>query len=179
MPIQSSDILVKYSVKTGSAGNTTSGTAAGSLGGFISTTQAPSAQLSNLFPVLTGDQNANSAVDYYCLFIHNSHASLTLIAPQVWLTNKTANATLVAVGIDPAAASAISAGTSQAASILTSAAVPAGVSFSTPTSKSTGLALGDLAPGQCRAIWFRRTAQNTGALANDSVNFNVEGDSSA
>src|SRR3954469_5944296 len=121
MPIASSDILVKYSVKTGSAGNTNTGTPANALGQYISTTQVPSAQLANLFPTLTGDQNANSAVDYACIFVHNNHGSLTLIAPQVWLTNKTANATLVAVGIDPTVASAIGSATAQAVSITSSA----------------------------------------------------------
>jgi hypothetical protein len=38
MPIADTDILFKFSVKTGSAGNSTSGTAAGSLGKYISVT---------------------------------------------------------------------------------------------------------------------------------------------
>lgn len=34
MPIVASDIVTRFTVKTGSAGDTTAGTAAGSLGGF-------------------------------------------------------------------------------------------------------------------------------------------------
>ncbi len=43
MPIADTDILIKYSVKTGSAWNSTAGTAVGSLGKYISTTTITSA----------------------------------------------------------------------------------------------------------------------------------------
>ena len=38
MPIASSDVLYKYSTTAGSAGNSNTGTASGSLGKYISTT---------------------------------------------------------------------------------------------------------------------------------------------
>lgn len=49
MAITATDILFKFSVKTGAAGNSTAGTAGGSLGKYISTTQITDNTLNNLF----------------------------------------------------------------------------------------------------------------------------------
>lgn len=87
MPIQTSDILFKLSVLTGSAGNSTAqGDPDASLGKYISTTQLSGTPANNLFDDVTGDENAASDVEYRCLFIHNAHASLTLQSPKVWLS---------------------------------------------------------------------------------------------
>jgi hypothetical protein len=51
--------------------------------------------------------------------------------------------------------------------------------FSSPTTKGTGLALGDIAAGSCRAIWIKRTAANSAALNNDGVTIRIEGDTAA
>jgi len=107
MAIQSSDILFKLSVKTGSAGNSTAGTTGGSLGGYISTTQITDATLHNLFDAITGDENAASDVEYRCFFVHNSHATLTLLAPVVWLSSETSGGAAVAIAVDATAASAV------------------------------------------------------------------------
>ncbi len=56
---------------------------------------------------------------------------------------------------------------------------PAGITFSAPTTKGTGLNLGSLNAGQVRAIWIRRTAANTVAVSNDGATIRVEGDTAA
>lgn len=96
MAIVSGDILYKFSVKTGSAGNSTAGTAAGSLGKYISTTQITDNTLNNLFDDITGDENAASTVDYRCFFVHNSHASLTWQNVVVWLSSEVAGGASIA-----------------------------------------------------------------------------------
>lgn len=179
MPIADTDLLIKYSTKTGSAGNTTSSNGVSSLGKYVSTTVITSGVLQNLFPTLTGDENNTSAVNYLCVFVHNSHSTLTLIGPKAWLTNKTAAATLIDIGVDTTVASIISASAAQALSVATITTAPGGVTFSAPISKSAGISLGDIGPGQCKAIWVRRTAQNTGALAVDSVVLRIQGDTAA
>ncbi len=179
MAIQPADILLKYSIKTGSAGNSTSSNAASSLGKYISTTQISSGVLYNLFPTLTGDQNATQASDYKCIFIHNSHATLTLLTPVVWLTSLTASSTTYAIGLDSNPASAIGSSAAQAALIATTNDVPGGVTFSSPTTKVGGIALGNIGPGQVIALWVRRKANNTGALANDSVTLALDADTAA
>jgi hypothetical protein len=88
MAITSSDILIKLSVKTGSAGNTTAGTPAGSLGKYISTTQVSGTALNNIFDDVTGQENFDSDAEYRCIFVHNNHATLTLQNAVVYISSQ-------------------------------------------------------------------------------------------
>lgn len=180
MAITSAEILFKYSVKTGAAGNSTVGTAAGSLGKYISTTAIVDAVANNLFDDISGDENAASTVDYRCMFVHNSNASLTLVAPKVWISSEVAGGASVAIAIDNVAASAIGSASAQADQIANETTAPSAVgAFSAPTTKAAGLSLADLPSGQCRAIWWRRTAANSAALNSDGATVRVEGDTAA
>jgi hypothetical protein len=181
MPIASSDLLWKLSIKTGSAGNSAAQPDPNaSLGKYISTTQITDNTLNNLFDDISGDENAASTVDYRCIFVHNNHGSLTLQAPKVWLSAEVSGGANIAIATDNTAASAIGSASAQADQIANETTAPSAVSaFSSPTTKGTGLSLSDLPPGQCRAIWVRRTAANTAALNNDGVTLRIEGDTSA
>lgn len=174
MPVLSADIKYKLATTAGSAGNTLAGTPGGSLGKYMSTTEITDDTLHNLFDAVTGDENALSDVEYRCVFVHNTSAS-TWTAPILWVDSETSGGASVAVGIDPTAASAAGAAPVQAVTVANEGTAPAGVTFSTPTTKGTGIAVGDLAAGQCRAFWIRRTAANSAALANDGAVFAVEG----
>lgn len=177
--IQSSEILFKYSVSA-AAGNTTAGTAAGSLGDQISTTTIPDATLNALFDDISGAENAASTVDYRCIFVHNSNAANALQNAVVWLSAETAGGANIAIAIDNIAASAIGAATAQAAVIASETTAPSGVgAFSSPTSFGSGLSLGSIPAGSCRAVWVRRTATNSAALNNDGVTISVQGDTAA
>ena len=180
MPIVSSDIKLKLSVKTGSAGNSATSNIAGSLGKYISTTEIVDATLNNLFEDVTGDENASSNVDYKCFFIHNAHATLTMQTTKIWFQSQVSGGTTLAMALDNIAASAIGATSAQAAEIATKNDAPSGVgSYSSPTDKASGITVGDIAPGQCRAIWVRRTAANTVAVNSDGAVVRVECDSNA
>lgn len=180
MPIASTDILFKFSTTAGAAGNTTAGGGAGtSLGKYVSTTQIVDATLDNLFPDITGDENAASNVDYQAIFVHNAHATLTLQNAVAWLSAEVAGGATTAVGVDTTAASAVGSATAQALTIANKNTAPAAVAFSAPTTKAAGVALGSIGPGQVKAIWVRRTAANTAALNNDGVTIRVEGDTAA
>lgn len=179
MAITASDIKFKFSVKTGSAGNSTAGTAAGSLGKYISTTEITDATLHNLFDVITGDENAASDVEYRCIFIHNAHATLTWESVVVWLFSETSGGAVAAIAVDGVAASAIGSSSAQADEVATEQSAPTGESFSSPTTKGTGLSVGNIAAGECRAIWVRRSAANTSALDLDGVVLRAEGDTAA
>jgi hypothetical protein len=181
MPIASSDILYKWSTTAGAAGNSTAAGAAGtSLGKYIATTQIVDATLNNLFPDITGDENAASNVDYQCIFVHNNHATLTLQNAVAWLSAEVAGGATVALATDNIAASAVGSASAQAAQIANKNTAPTGVSaFSAPTTKATGLSLGSIGPGQVKAIWVRRTATNSAAQNNDGATLRVEGDTAA
>lgn len=181
MAIISSEILFKLSITTGSSGNASSGTPDGSLGKYISTTVLGTgvAALNNLFDDVSGDENAASAVEYRCFFIHNNNTGLVWQSPYIWISGQVAGGASGDIGIDPFTASAVGSTGAQAVAVTGQPTAPTGVSFSNPTSKGGGLALGNISAGQCKAVWVRRTATNSAALNNDGLTLQAEGDTSA
>lgn len=179
MPIASSDIAFYYSITSGSAGASTTGTAAGSLGKYVSTT--PMATGANgLFDNISGAENAASTVDYRCVFVQNNHATLTASALSVYVSAEVAGGAAVAIALDNIAASAKGATAAQAATIANETTAPTGVgAFSTPTTDATGLSIGTLGPGQVKGVWVRRTAANSAAIDNDGATFAVSFDTPA
>jgi len=171
-----SDILLKYSVTAGSAGNTLAGAASSSLGKYISTTSWPDATLNGLYDDVSGAENAASTVDYRCVFVHNSNASNALENAVVYLSAEVAGGTSVAVGADTTGASALGSASAQALQVASETTAPAGVTFSSPTTAGAGVSLGTIPAGQVKAFWIRRTAANTAALSNDGVTLTVAGD---
>jgi hypothetical protein len=176
--ITASDILFKYSVAA-AAGDTTGGTANTSLGDQVSTTPIPDATLHALFDVITGPENALSEAEYRCIFVHNNHASLTWENVVVWLSAETAGGAVAAISVDTTGVTAKGAATAQAKSIVDENTAPAAQTFSSPTTKGTGLAIGNIPAGSVAAIWIRRTAANTSALNGDGVTIRCEGDTAA
>lgn len=166
MPIVGADVLFKYSIKTGSAGNSTASAQGTSLGKYISTTQAASGA-NGLNDDVSAAENAASTIDYRCEFVHNNHGSLTMQNTVIYLSAETAGGTNIAIATDNIAASVIGASAAQAAEIANETTAPAGVSaFSSPTTAGTGLSLGNIPAGQCRAYWVRRTATNSVSMAD-------------
>lgn len=171
-----SDILFKYSTTAGSAGNSGAGTASSSLGKYISTTAIPDATLNALYDDVSGAENAASAVDYRCVFVHNSNGSNALENAVVYLSAEVAGGASIAVGADTTAASAIGSASAQALQVANETTAPAGVTFSSPTTAGAGVSLGTIPSGQCKAFWVRRTASNSAALSGDGVTLTVSGD---
>lgn len=179
MAIVANDIQFRLSVKTGSAGDSTAGTTDGSLGKYVSTTQITDATLHNLFDVITGDENAASDVEYRCIFVLNNHATLTLENAVVWLSSEVAGGASAAISVDTTAASAKGSASAQAKEVADESTAPSSQTFTAPTTKATGLSLGNIPAGQVKAIWVRRTAANTAAVDSDGVTISVAGDTAA
>ena len=167
MPVLDSEILLKLSTVAGAAGNAGAGTPGASLGKYISTTQVVSGDANDLFLDVTGTENAASQIDYQCVFVHNSNATADMIGAAIYIVSQVASGTSFAIGVDPTAISAIGASPAQAVQVASDITAPLGVTFSNPTTEGTALALGDIGPGECKAFWVRRTAANTGSVAND------------
>src|SRR6185295_12344522 len=115
MAIVAADIKIKLSTKSGAAGNSLAqADVNGSLGKYISTTELVTATNNNLFDNVTGAENAASTVDYRCLFVHNSHGSLSLESAAIYISSQVSGGTLLAIAIDNIAASAIGSSSAQA-----------------------------------------------------------------
>jgi hypothetical protein len=184
MAITAAEIVFRYSVKTGSAGDTTAQATpthatTGSLGKYVSTT-AWAGGTNSLFDNITGDENAASTVDYRCFFVLNAHGTLTLENAVIYVSAEQAGGASVAIALDSTAISLKGATPAQALEIANETTAPAGpLTFSTPTTKAGGLVIGNLAPNQVKAIWVRRTAANTAALNADNFTVTVAGDTAA
>lgn len=181
MAIAATDILFKTSTAAGAAGNSTAqATPGNSVGKYISTTAITNAEINNLFPDTTGDENAASNVDYQCFFVHNNHATLTLTSAVVYVSAEVADGSNTAIATDNVAASALAASGAQSETVANKNTAPTSVSaFSTPTTKATGLSIGSLAPGYVKAVWVRRTATNSAALNSDGLTVAAAGDTAA
>ena len=179
MPIASTDLLFKLSINTGPGNSTAQPNVNDSLGGFMSSTQVTDATLHNLFDVVTGDENALSDVEYRCIFIHNAHASLALQGAKVWISAEVAGGATAAIALDQTGVVTAGLTTAQAERVANENTAPTGETFSAPTTKATGLLIGDIAAGSVQAIWIRRSAANTAAVSNDGVTIRVEGDTAA
>jgi hypothetical protein len=178
MAITATDILYKFSVSA-AAGDTTAGTAATSLGDQVSTTQITDATLHNLFDIVTGPENAASEAEYRCIFVHNNHATLTWENVVVWLSAEVGGGAVAAISVDTTGITAKGSGSAQAKTIANEDTAPTSQTFTSPTTKGTGIAIGNIPAGSVQGIWVRRTTANTGAVNNDGVTIRCEGDTAA
>ena len=189
--IVAGDILFKLSAPGASAGNTTTSTPGNSWGNYISTTVLSSTPLDNLFPDITGAENAASQVDYACLFIHNNTSSgNSMLNTVAWLPTSSyiSGGAALQVAPDTTAPSAIGSSVQQAIKITASTNAPSGISTwysntsTTPTSANSyanGAYIGTIAPGYCAAIWFKRSAANTAPVNNDGAGIQINFDTAA
>lgn len=151
------------------------GTATGSLGGAITANEVTDGNLHNIFDKVLGAESLPGDIEYRCIYVQNKHATITLELAKLYFSSNTPDpANVIDIGLDLAGKN----GTADTIVDENTAPSPA-VSFSQPTTYGTGLSLGDLAPDDYFAIWFRRTISPS-QPAKDAVSFTVEvdGDSS-
>ena len=160
MAIVSTDIQYRLS------GGASNSDPAASLGGVKSSTAA-----SNYFDDVSSAEASAGDTEYRCVYVHNAHATLTLIGAKVFIqANTPSSDTDVAIGLGSSAIN----GTEQ--TVANESTAPTGVSFSAPTTFAGGLAIGDLAAGAHKAVWVRRTVNAGAAAYADSFTLRVQGD---
>src|SRR5574343_401176 len=154
MPIISTDIIYRLS---GGSGNTDPNA---SLGGVKSST-AIGAGLHNLFDVVSSAESSAGDTEYRCFYVHNAHATLTMQNSVIWIqSNTTSTDTTIEIALGSSAVN----GTEQ--TVADESTAPTGVTFSQPSNKAGGIVLGDIPPGQHRAVWLRRTVAAGAAASN-------------
>ena len=152
MAIVSGDIVYRLS---GGASNSDPSLSIGGVKSSVSTG-------SNLFDALTSAEAAAGDIEYRCFYVHNAHATLTMLSARSFIpTNTSSPDTVLAIGVGAAAVN----GTETA--VANESTAPAGVTFSSPTDYASGVAIGDIPPGQHRAVWLRRTVNASAASATD------------
>lgn len=172
--VSATDLEFRYSTTAGTAGDQQAGTASGSLGKYMSTTQVATS-LNGLFDDVSSGENATSDVEYRCIFITNTHATATWTGVKLWVQSEVAGSPNHAIALDGVGVVAGDSVSAQADQIADEDTAPSGETFSAPTDKATGLSIGDIGPGQCQAIWVRRTAINSGAVSAAGAELRLDG----
>ncbi len=172
MSVSASDIKVRYSTTAGSAGNSNTGTAAGSLGKYISTTDA-TGSTNVFFDDVSSAEASAGLTEYRCVFVLNDHATDSALNVQVQVVSEVSGGGVTTAALDNIATSAKGSASAQAAQIAGDTSAPSGVgSFVT-----TALSIGTLAAGQCKAVWLRRVVgASTGAIVGDGFTLRTTGD---
>lgn len=159
MSVEAADIQIRLS---GGAGNTDPNA---SLGGAMSSTELVDNSLHNLFDSVSGPEHTAGDNEYRAVYIRNNHGSLTAQSVVVWIsTDSTSSESELDIALQDEAVN------TNMETVANENTAPSGESFSHPSSRGAGIALGNLAPGDRRGIWIKRmiTAGST-AQANDTA----------
>lgn len=118
----------------------------------------------DIFAAVSAVEATAGSVKYRAIGVKNTNATDTLSDAVLYISTETSS-------VDDTIAVAYDAGTQSVADEDTAPSSPV-LSFSAPTTKATGIALGDIAAGVLKRIWLRRTvtagagaATSTGALS--------------
>jgi hypothetical protein len=172
MAITSSDLEYRLS------GGTSNTTASAALGGAMSTAGGgviTTAVLNNLFDDVSGDEASAGDTEYRGIYIKNNHGTLTWSAVKAWISTVDPHA-----GATFAIALAGEGASAAMETIANESTAPSGETFSSPTTKGTGLTIPDLAAGAYLGIWVRRViGAATAATASTGPTLRVEGDTPA
>ena len=106
--------------------------------------------------------------EYRCLYVKNESTIDTAFEVLLWIQAQPVGADSLQLMIDPAGVGdGVTTGVAQ--SVVNENTPPATGTFSTPTSESAALSLGQLGPGQVAAFWIKRTIPplNTVTTLND------------
>lgn len=144
-----------------------------SLGGVKSSTAWAGGTLHDLFDLISGDENAASNIEYRGIYVQNGHATLTMEALALYISAETAGGASIAIALADEAVNVTM------ETIADEDTAPVGPVFSSPTTRATGLLIGNLAPAAFKGVWIRRTAANTVALDNDGATLEFACDTAA
>lgn len=168
MPIVDTDVKCLIS---GGAGNTNPNA---SLGGEVSVTEIVDNTVNNLFALAPASEAEAGSIKYRGFFVKNTHATLTLTAPKIYISSNTPSGT-TAVTVALAAET----GSPMDTIANEDTAPDPAVSFVTAVDFANGLSLGDLAPGEVKGVWVKWTI-NAGTVAtDDQMTFAVKGETQA
>ncbi|WP_020408936.1 hypothetical protein [Hahella ganghwensis] len=162
MPVLQAEI--KYYLSGGAANSDP----AASLGGAKSSVEVDP---NTLFDDVSSSEASAGDVEYRCIYVENTNGTDSLVSAAAWISSNTASAdTTLDIGLGTSAID----GTEQTVGDEDTA--PAGVTFSAPADKASGLSIGDLAAGEHKAIWLRRTVNSSAASSSDTAVPVVGGD---
>jgi hypothetical protein len=173
MSVAQADMKIRYSVGTGSAGNSVAGTRAGSLGKYMSTTDVGSAP-NVFFDDVSSTEASAGDTEYSCVFVYNSHATDSALNVSVQVISEVSGGGATTAALDNIAASSAGSASAQAnGPVADENTAPTGVG----TFVTTSLSIGTLAAGQVKGVWLKRTVgASTAAIVGDGFTLRTQFD---
>jgi hypothetical protein len=167
MPIVAADIKEYRS--------TFSASGVDSLGGAITATEVTDNTTHNIWDVVSSAESSAGDTEYRCIYVKNTHASLTLQSAKVWIQTQTPSSdTSIEIGLGSSAVN----GTEQ--TVANENTAPTSVTFSTAANEGAALSIGNIPNGQHKAIWIKRIVGSSATAANDdSYVLSYAGDTAA
>lgn len=162
MPIITSEIEFRLS---GGASNTDPNA---SLGGAMSST----VDAGSLFDTVNSTESASGDVEYRCIYVTHTDPALTWQGVKIWLDSNPSGQIAIGLG-------ATATGTGSETAVANENTAPAGVTFSAAATEGAALTIGDMAVGQRKAVWFRRTITAGASAASVSYSYTAKGDTAA
>ena len=143
------------------------------LGGPITGTEVVNGTVHNIFSKVEADEALAGSTSYQCVYLKNTHSTLTLLEAVAFLTSNTPSlSTTVAIGLGTSDVG----GTEQ--TIPNSGSAPTGVTFTENLNEV--LVKGDVPAGLHFALWLKRVVNpDTGAFLGDGVAISVQGKTEA
>lgn len=166
--------IISTDIKTFLSGGAGNSDPNASLGGAVSSTEIVDNTVNNLFALATASEAEAGSVKYRGFFVKNTHATLTYTAPKLYISSNTPSE-------DTAVTVALAAETGSPMDTIANedTAPDPAVSFVTAVDFANGIALGDLAPGECKGVWVKWTVTAGAAAVADAVTFTIKGETEA
>lgn len=168
MSIVAADIVKRLT------GGTNNEDPAASIGGAVSTKAGgviTDGALNNLFDDTNAAESKSGDTEYRCFCIKNTHATLTLVKPVIWVEQDSTSAD------DTTAIALTSKSKNEAAETTANEnTAPSGPSFSAPGNKESGISLPDLSAGDYIAVWVRRTIGAGANAAEPELKVGISGE---
>lgn len=143
--------------------STTTVSSKDSLGGARTSTEVDqTTTLHNLFDRVEGAESSAGDTNYRVIYVRNE-ASQTAFNVTLWLSDN--NSSQISFGVNEAAGA-------NAQSLTNESTAPSNVTFSQPSTRATGVDIGDLTANQARAVYLKREIA-AGASAVDNATFEL------
>lgn len=147
-----------------------------SLGGVRSDRDITTAIIANLFDNVDNGEASSGDTEYRCFYVRNNNPTDSIFNVVVWVDSQTSSAdSSIEIGLD-AAAVGDGKSTGVATTITAEGNAPGSVSFSAPSTPGTGLSIGTIAAGNCKAVWVKRIINASASQdVRDTCTIGVEG----
>lgn len=167
MPIASSDLLYCYS------GGTANSTPGNSLGGTKSNITISDSVMNALFDDVTAQEATDGDSEYRGIFLMNSHSTLTLSSPKIWISaSTTAPGDEWYIWTD---SSGINTNNTMS-SVSNESTEPTGASGQW-TAFGTTLSINDMGPTKSIGLWIKRSVSvGAASYASDSASLAFSGE---